>query len=346
MDKAGSRGGALGRAGRRLAALAGRGRSAPAILMYHRVARPMCDPWGLCVTPERFREQLGTLKRHRTVMAMDDLVDALASGQIPPRATAITFDDGYADYFAVAKPLLDDAQVPATMFLTSGIIGSERPFWWDELTHLVLLNRRAVRFDLAVAGVRLAGEWDAQVAPPPDLARWRVHHPTSDPRRTAYARLWRALPARPSNDRDIAMDRLRVELRNDGDIAGEDLALPMSASAARRLASPVIGVGGHGRTHSPLPLAASEQLADEVAVGRAEVTSLTGGAPPTGFAYPHGEHDAAARRVVADAGYRWAVTTRRAKIDAGAYDPFALPRIAAEDWSGLELLLRLRIVGR
>ena len=65
----------LGRTWSRLSALAGSGRDAPAILMYHRIATPICDPWGLSVTPNRFREQLTMLKAHRCVMSMDQLAD-------------------------------------------------------------------------------------------------------------------------------------------------------------------------------------------------------------------------------------------------------------------------------
>jgi peptidoglycan/xylan/chitin deacetylase (PgdA/CDA1 family) len=334
--------GRLGWAGQRMAALAGRARHAPAILMYHRVARAACDPWGLCVTPENFRTQLAALKRHRTVMAMDDLVDALASARVPPRATALTFDDGYADNFVVAKPILEELRVPATMFLTSGIVGCEQPFWWDELAHLVLLNRNAARFDLEVAGARLAGQWDDMGTIPSDLPRWRVHHPTDDPRRLAYIRLWQALQAMPSSEREHAMGALKGALPHDG--AHEAATFPMSREAAGALASSLISIGGHGRTHTPLPLLESELLHDEVAGGRAEVASLTAGQPPAGFAFPHGEHDAVTRQAVADAGYRWAVTTRRAKVDPRACNLFALPRIAAQDWSGAMLLLRLRLV--
>jgi hypothetical protein len=46
----------------------------PAILMYHRIATPDVDPWGLSVSPERFAEQVETLSVRRTVLSMDAFV--------------------------------------------------------------------------------------------------------------------------------------------------------------------------------------------------------------------------------------------------------------------------------
>ena len=155
--------------------------------MYHRVADPPLDPWGLCVAPDRFRDQLVALKAHRVVISLDELVDALEAGAVPPRATALTFDDGYSDNASTAKPLLEELGVPATMFLTTGSLGKDRPFWWDELATLVLAGRRAADFDFEVAGVRLAARWDAQDSLPRDLKDWRTQAGTNAPRRVAYA---------------------------------------------------------------------------------------------------------------------------------------------------------------
>ena len=45
----------------------------------------------------------------------------------------ITFDDGYRDNLLVAKPLLEQHGLPATVFVTTGYVGPGRDFWWDEL---------------------------------------------------------------------------------------------------------------------------------------------------------------------------------------------------------------------
>lgn len=111
--------------------------TAPVILMYHRIAAPAFDPWGLSVTPQRFREQMAMLAAERVVMPLDALVGAIQAGDTPRFATAITFDDGYRDNLTVAAPIFAEFGLIATCFVTTSRIGAERPFWWDELAALM-----------------------------------------------------------------------------------------------------------------------------------------------------------------------------------------------------------------
>jgi peptidoglycan/xylan/chitin deacetylase (PgdA/CDA1 family) len=328
-------------AGREARALFGKGADAPVILMYHRIGSPPYDPWGLCVSAERFRQQLATLKSARTVLSMDQLAEALAAGDVPARAAAITFDDGYADNAEIAKPMLEEMAVPATFFLATGFVGADAPFWWDELAALVLGGRAPADFAIDVAGERLTARWGPQLEVPHDLAEWRYTDATADPRRGSYLRLWRALQRLAPADRDAAMGELRARLSADREPRSAACATPMSRQAARTMASGLTTVGGHGRTHVPLPSLPPAVRTREIAGGRADLAALTG-IDPSGFAYPHGEWDAATRAIVADAGYRWAVTTEAARIDPRACDRLALPRVQARNWSGRALLRAMR----
>src|SRR5579862_1810779 len=55
---------------------------------------------------------------------------ALHAGQTPGRKFAVTFDDGYRDNLIHAAPVLSELSVPATFFLTTGFLESERLFPW------------------------------------------------------------------------------------------------------------------------------------------------------------------------------------------------------------------------
>lgn len=293
------------------------------------------------MSPENFRAQIALLKTHRRMMSVDDLVTALEAGTVPDFAVAVTFDDGYADNALVAKPVLEEFQVPATFFLTSGAIGQEQ-FWWDELAMLVLAGRQPQNFEIEVGGHRETVQLEPQAALPPDLAGWRAEHGGNDQRRSAYLRLWALLQQSSVDARDEAMAELRGRLGRGMEVRPVAPDLPMTKQMVRDLPSPMISPGGHGQTHVPLAGMAPEVLHREIAGGRADIAALTGGPPPRGFAYPHGIMDALVRNQVIEAGYDWAVVTDDAAINPRRFDRYALPRVTAGNWAAQTLLGKLR----
>lgn len=101
-----------------------RGLPAP---MYHRVgiAPKISRHKKLWVRPDEFRWQLEYLLRHgfRPV-----LFSELESVGIEDRPVLITFDDGYADNFENAFPILRELGVKANIFLVAGSIGGHSAF--------------------------------------------------------------------------------------------------------------------------------------------------------------------------------------------------------------------------
>jgi peptidoglycan/xylan/chitin deacetylase (PgdA/CDA1 family) len=108
------------------------------VLMYHRVDREECDPWGLCVDPDRFAEQVDVLRGKAEVLSVGELTNRLKNDTVPSRSACITFDDGYVDNVRKARPVLERFDVPATFFLVSGQVGQPVEFWWDDLERLLL----------------------------------------------------------------------------------------------------------------------------------------------------------------------------------------------------------------
>jgi peptidoglycan/xylan/chitin deacetylase (PgdA/CDA1 family) len=99
------------------------------ILGYHRVVDVGRDPLAMCVSPRHFEEHLAVLRRVAYPISLDALVRGLEEGKLPPRAVALTFDDGYADVLTDAQPLLEQYQIPASVFVVTGCLGSH--FAWD-----------------------------------------------------------------------------------------------------------------------------------------------------------------------------------------------------------------------
>jgi peptidoglycan/xylan/chitin deacetylase (PgdA/CDA1 family) len=302
----------------------------PVILMYHRIAEPAFDPWGLAVSPARFKEQLEMLNRRRSPMGMDEFVDRSRRRQLPADAVAVTFDDGYVDNLKFAKPRLEAACVQATVFITTGQIGRAGEFWWDELARIVLRSRAAIDVQVPIGGhlrpLRFTGA--PEEAPRPT---WRAWSPPATAREAAYLELWRWLQESRPEERETGMARLRAL----PSAAAEDDSRAMDRAELSQLTSVSISIGAHGVSHQPLPSLAPEARAAEIRQSGETCRSIAG-QPVEGFAFPHGAADDATRRLVAEAGYRWACSTESRGIRPGD-DSYSLPRLQVADWHGEQL---------
>ncbi|SNZ11007.1 polysaccharide deacetylase family protein [Hydrogenobacter hydrogenophilus] len=92
------------------------------VLVYHKVIKyPTFDLWW-----KTFDLQCSILKKHFKVITLDQVVEALSSGKLPKEpSVAITFDDGYADNYIYAYPILKKHRLKATLFVASSRIIKE-----------------------------------------------------------------------------------------------------------------------------------------------------------------------------------------------------------------------------
>ena len=302
--------------------------------MYHRIARLRRDTWALSVSPDRFREHLAVLRERRTPMAMTALIDALDQGDVPTDAAAVTFDDGYLDNLEIAKPLLEAAGVPATIYLATGWIGSGQQFWWDEL-EAMLFRPEPGKLSVTVAGERVTIELPREMKPEP--SGWQFGKRARTARQKAYVRLWTGLYKVMPGERAAVMDELRRMIPPE---KPDPEALPMNTAQAARLASPLVAIGAHSVTHAAMTTLPPDARRAEIEDSGRDAARLTN-APVAGFAYPHGDHDRQTRAMAREAGYRYACTTYAAAIDPARYDRFELPRLMVEDWTAEELIARM-----
>ena len=102
------------------------------ILIYHRVNDNL-PAHNLVTRTKAFAEQMRFLYRHPNVCQVISLRESETGHpaifeQEPKTKVIITFDDGYRDNYLNAFPVLKKFKFPATIFLTTGLIGTEQKF--------------------------------------------------------------------------------------------------------------------------------------------------------------------------------------------------------------------------
>jgi peptidoglycan/xylan/chitin deacetylase (PgdA/CDA1 family) len=112
-----------------------------AILLYHRVTDLDFDPQLLSVGPANFYEQIKYLNNTCNILPVEEFIGIMQSSKkFPPRSVLLTFDDGYADNFIQALPILEYFKAQSIFYITTGNIDSGHEFWWDAVERIFLLN--------------------------------------------------------------------------------------------------------------------------------------------------------------------------------------------------------------
>jgi peptidoglycan/xylan/chitin deacetylase (PgdA/CDA1 family) len=111
---------------------------AAAILMYHSVLpdpAAQADSLGGIVHSEvEFHAQMELLAREFHPLSLDEMVKRFHAGEdLPKRSVVVTFDDGYADNYEVAMPILDRFSIPAVFYATVDCIENKKLPWPSRL---------------------------------------------------------------------------------------------------------------------------------------------------------------------------------------------------------------------
>ncbi len=115
----------------------------PPILTYHRV-HPTLGPDSPTIPPDLFEKQMGILADRWHPISLVDLAAQLEQGsRIDRRTVVITFDDGTADNFEYAYPILQQYKIPATIFLIVSNIGKPGSL---QLQHILTMAQNGIRF--------------------------------------------------------------------------------------------------------------------------------------------------------------------------------------------------------
>ncbi len=297
--------------------LAGRLRPASVIvLMYHSVLddpRECADSIGLSNirATDTFRKQMEVLARNYNAVTVE-AIRLFLSGQktMPRKSVAVTFDDGYADNFEVAAPVLNRLGIPGSFYLTVESVETGRLPWFCHLRHAFATTKKKSWVDPT------GRSWDLDDG----LGRKAALSVASEHlTRLVGSAQQEALQA---IERDMDAEPLAPKKR-----------LMMTWEQARRLCQEGHVVGSHSLTHPNMAHIADDDLRRELAESKRRMEDELA-MPVVHFSYPAAavpgswtEHTVAASK---QAGYQTAVTITRGLVSRGD-DPLSLRRVGAPD---------------
>jgi len=282
------------------------------IAIFHRVL-PQPDPlFPDEVDRTRFDMLCRWLATWFKVLPLDQAVEAMDEGRLPPRALSITFDDGYADNHDLAMPILQSHGLSATFFVATGYLDGGR--MWNDTVIETLRRCRADALDLSDLGLE-------------GLARLDLSN--LDARRSALnavlgAAKYLAPPVRQAAVDEIAR-RAGVELPTD---------LMMRSDQVRALRDGGMQIGAHTLGHPILARVDDDTARAEIGGSKARLEALLNQPVPL-FAYPNGRpgRDYGPRDVaiVRELGFRAAVSTSYGAARTGDGLGLQLPRFTPWD---------------
>ncbi len=295
-------------------ALAALGRIHPpglAVLTYHRVLPlPVAREYpfrAMVIARDEFEGQIAHLARRYRVLPLGEAVAHLTAGSLPPRAAAITFDDGYQDNYEHALPLLRRYGLPATFFVVTDALDGRIRLWWDVVAESVAAAR---------------GRLDARTLE--TLPRWARaafaggERSASRAIRDLVSRLNAAEPC----------ERAAVLAAIDGACRGLREAPPrlmLSWDEAREMAAHGMQFESHTRTHAFLDEIGERDAYEELSGSLARIAEVLGQRARF-LAYPRGRASLEQYAVIRRAGIEAALTTQLGTNRPGC-DLLALSRM-------------------
>ena len=260
------------------------------------------------VDKERFDNQMKYLKNNYNVISLEEFVKTFKEKRkFKKNTVVITFDDGYLNNYINVFPILKKYRLPSTMFVITGLIGTNKLAWWDEIKFAILKtdkNKYTFEFKGRTINLDLSNEQKR-------LEEFIVIHKLVSKynfklRQEATKKINRDLKSKklegnPENYRFMNWDQI-MELSNNN-----------------------IEIGAHSITHPYLSNIPKREMIKEIKDCKIFIEEKIQ-KPVKSFCYPSGDTTKDISNLVKNIGYTSAYTTKMGQITNDS-NPYALERI-------------------
>jgi peptidoglycan/xylan/chitin deacetylase (PgdA/CDA1 family) len=294
------------------------------ILIFHRVL-PSPDPL-FPGEPDAawFDQMLGWLKEWFNVLPLDDALMRLTECRLPARAAAITFDDGYADNYHVALPLLQKHGLSATFFISTGY--TDGGTMWNDVVIESVRNSKAQSLDLS--HLQSFGNSQSSLFPLGTILE----------KSTTISAILPKIKHLPIAERKAAVkaisDQISTSLPSD---------MMMSSQQIIQMRKSGMLIGAHTVTHPILAKLDASEVHKEISDSKKYLEALLQEKINL-FAYPNGkpnsDYRASDAAIIKELGFNAALSTAWGVVDDES-DMMQLPRFTPWDRTKLRFGARL-----
>ena len=280
------------------------------------------------VTPIVFEAQIQHLASTAHIITLQKYLDHIEAGKpLLNKSIVVTFDDGYKDNLTIAAPILRKYGVPATFFIATGYIGTDKMKWEDQLSCLIRRSKvEVVSLSLPSTDVSF------NIASDKDKFK-------------AIDTLVNIIGHLNQTERLQILEELRGQVKMK---CGGQADIMMTWDDVRQLAdTPGFSIGSHTVTHQHLTRIPLDDVIFEVTSSKEQLEDEIG-CPATLFSYPYGDFNHDVTTALQSAGYKSAGTIEYGQNNIHS-DPFRLKRVQTPNQSGARfnagLWLRTSILG-
>ena len=287
------------------------------VLCYHsvsdkRIEQSAVISTGITVDADLFEQQMSILRKEYHPITLDDIADSLERGtKFPRRAVAVTFDDGFADNYHIAAPIMEKYDIRGAIYLAVDAVRRQELPWYCRLHYLF---HQAAENKLLFTDPESGRDWHcARPEEKNDAERF-------------YAQSCVVL--------DGEQQRQRISQIESYFGYKLDLLKPspgmMTFEQAKELRRRGHIIGSHTLSHGTAGLLTAEQLHREIG-GAHQILEQESGEPVEHFSYPHPyqidpQWNADSLKETQRLGYKTVVLTRQGLIRQ-AENPLLLPRL-------------------
>lgn len=254
------------------------------VLAYHRVLETIPDnnyPYDaelVSANVEQFEYQMKYISTFYNPISEDKIAECLENNiSIPKRSVLVTFDDGFDDNYYYAYPILKKYNIPATIFISTGYIGSETTLWFDWLASLVFSSTTNTIDIPQLKSKYIRGEYSENKEIMVDLIK--------------------KLRKVSNKSRLEILSYLKEAYSKDMQHIDQFKSHPLSWNQVKEMSNQGINFGSHTVTHPILSRLEDDELEFELVESKNKI-ELELNKPVISISYPTGMQDSFSRKVL------------------------------------------------